>query len=72
VPLPIHCHQRRPARQDVKDLSYEKHTQAYAIDFMVHVISKFLFRICQIRTHIGHEFQAKSRWHVADLDIRDS
>ena len=29
---------------------YDKHTQANAIDFVDHVIEKFPFRICQIRT----------------------
>ena len=51
---------------------YEKHTQANAIDFVNHVIGKFPFRICQIRTNNGHEFQAKFHWHVEDLGIRHS
>lgn len=51
---------------------YEKHTQANAIDFVNHVIGKFLLRICQIRTDNGHEFQAKFHWHVEDLGIRHS
>jgi hypothetical protein len=29
---------------------YEKHTQANAINFVDHVIEKFPFRICEIRT----------------------
>ena len=49
---------------------YEKHTQANAIDFANHIIEKFPFRICQIRTDNGHEFQAKFHWHVEDLGIR--
>jgi len=51
---------------------YEKHTQANAIDFEDHVIGKFLFRTCQIRTDNGHEFQAKFHWHVEDLGISHS
>jgi len=38
---------------------YEKHTQANAIDFVDHIIEKFPFRIREIRTDNGHEFQAK-------------
>ena len=49
---------------------YEKHTQANAIDFVDHVIEKFPFRIREIRTNNGHEFQAKFHWHVEDLGIR--
>jgi transposase InsO family protein len=49
---------------------YEKHTQANAIDFVDHVIEKFPFRIKEIRTDNGHEFQAKFHGHVEDLGIR--
>ncbi|MCP4315284.1 MAG: transposase family protein, partial [Hyphomicrobiales bacterium] len=49
---------------------YEKHTQANAINFVDHVIEKFPFRIREIRTDNGHEFQAKFHWHVEDLGIR--
>lgn len=49
---------------------YERHTQANAIDFVNHIIQKFPFRIQQIRTDRGHEFQAKFHWHVEDLGIR--
>ena len=49
---------------------YEKHTQANAIDFTNHIIEKFPFRIREIRTDNGHEFQAKFHWHVEDLGIR--
>lgn len=49
---------------------YEKHTQANAIDFVNHIIEKFPFRIREIRTDNGHEFQAKFHWHVEDLGIR--
>ena len=40
------------------------------IDFVDHVIDKFPFRIKEIRTDNGHEFQAKSHWYVEDLGIR--
>jgi transposase InsO family protein len=49
---------------------YEKHTQASAIDFVDHVIDKFPFRIREIRTGNGHEFQVKFHWHVEDKGIR--
>jgi transposase InsO family protein len=49
---------------------YEKHTQANAIDFIDHIIEKFPFRIREVRTDNGHEFQAKFHWHVEDLGIR--
>ncbi|WP_321325443.1 IS481 family transposase [uncultured Parasphingorhabdus sp.] len=49
---------------------YKKHTQANAIDFVDHIIEKFPFRIREIRTDNGHEFQAKFHWHVEDLGIR--
>jgi len=48
---------------------YKRHTQANAIDFVNHIIQKFPFRIRQIRTDNGHEFQAKFHWHVEDLGI---
>lgn len=49
---------------------YDKHTQANAIDFVDHIIDKFPFRIKEIRTDNGHEFQAKFHWHVEDQGIR--
>jgi transposase InsO family protein len=49
---------------------YEKHTQANAIGFIDHIIEKFPFRIREVRTDNGHEFQAKFHWHVKDLGIR--
>ena len=49
---------------------YERHTQANAIDFANHIIEKFPFRIREIRTDNGHEFQAMFHWHVEDLGIR--
>lgn len=49
---------------------YKRHTQANAIDFVDHVISTLPFRIREIRTDNGHEFQAKFHWHVEDQGIR--
>tara|TARA_B110000003_G_scaffold250406_1_gene263393 strand:- start:195 stop:719 length:525 start_codon:yes stop_codon:yes gene_type:complete len=49
---------------------FKKHTQANAIDFTNHITGKFPFRIREIRTDNGHEFQAKFHWHVEDLGIR--
>ena len=51
---------------------YEKHTQASAIDFVDHIIGKSPFRIKEIRTDNGHEFQAKFHWYVEDKGIRHS
>lgn len=48
---------------------YERHSQANAIDFVDHVVSKFPFRIKTIRTDNGHEFQAKFHWHLLDSGI---
>lgn len=49
---------------------YNRHTQASAIDFVDYVVDKFPFRIREIRTDNGHEFQAKFHWHVEDKGIR--
>ena len=49
---------------------YKRHTQKNEIDFVNYVIDKFPFRIQQIRTDRGHEFQAGFHWHVEDLGIR--
>ena len=49
---------------------YEKHTQANAIDVIDHIAEKFPFRIREVRTDNGHEFQAKFHWHVENLAIR--
>jgi transposase InsO family protein len=49
---------------------YDRHTQANAIDFVDHVIARFPFRIMEIRTDNGHEFQAGFHWHVEDQGIR--
>ena len=48
---------------------YERHNQANAIPFIDHVIAKFPFRSREVRTDIGHEFQAKFHWHVEDQGI---
>lgn len=49
---------------------YRRHTQKNAIKFVDHIIEKFPFRIQQIRTDRGHEFQAQFHWHVEDKGIR--
>ena len=49
---------------------YSRHTQANAIDFLDYVIKSFPFRIREVRTDNGHEFQAKFHWHVEDQGIR--
>ena len=49
---------------------FNRHTQKNAIAFVDHVVAKFPFRIQQIRTDRGHEFQAQFHWHVEDLGIR--
>ena len=50
---------------------YERHNQASAIDFVDYVIDRFPFRIREIRTDNGHEFQAKFHWHVEDKGMSD-
>lgn len=49
---------------------YDRHTQANAIAFVDHVVETFPFRIREIRTDNGHEFQARFHWHVEDRGIR--
>ena len=49
---------------------YGRHTQANAILFIEHVVKSFPFRIREVRTDNGHEFQAKFHWHVEDQGIR--
>ena len=44
----------------------ERHSQANAIDFIDHIIEKFPFRIREIRSDNGHEFQVKFHWHAED------
>lgn len=49
---------------------YARHNQKNACDFVDYVVEKFPFRIREIRTDRGHEFQAKFHWHVEDKGIR--
>jgi transposase InsO family protein len=49
---------------------YDRHNQSNAIDFINTIIEKFPFRIREVRTDNGHEFQAQFHWHVEDLGIR--
>jgi len=49
---------------------YARHNQKNACDFIDYVIDKFPFRIREVRTDRGHEFQAKFHWHVEDKGIR--
>ena len=49
---------------------YNRHTQANAILFMDYVLKSFPFRVREVRTDNGHEFQAKFHWHVEDQGIR--
>jgi transposase InsO family protein len=48
---------------------YEKHTMANAIDFINHLLKEFPFRVKQIRTDNGHEFQSMFGAHLFDLGI---
>ena len=43
--------------------------QKNAINFVDYVREKFPFRIQQIRTDRGHEFQTGFHWHAEDLGI---
>jgi hypothetical protein len=43
---------------------YDRHTQANAIAFIDYVIARFPFRIREVRTDIGHKFQAKFHWQT--------
>jgi transposase InsO family protein len=49
---------------------YDKHTQKNAINFIDHVVSQVPFRIKEVRTDNGHEFQSQFHWHLNDLGIR--
>jgi len=49
---------------------YDRYNQKNACDFIDHVIGKFLFRICEVRTDRSHGFQVKFHWHVEDKGIR--
>ena len=40
-------------------------SQANAIDFVNHIIDRFPFRIREIRTDNGHEFQARFHWQAS-------
>ena len=62
---------------DVKFLKFRgkqgrkvKRYQFTAIDFVDYVIDKFAFRLREIRSDNGHDFQARFHWHVEDKDIR--
>ncbi len=48
---------------------YSRHTQSNAINFIDHIIEKFPFRIKQIRTDNGSEFQATFHWHCHDQGL---
>lgn len=55
----------------LRDLKiYDRHNQSNAIDFINTIIEKFPFRIREVRTDNGREFQAQFHWHVEDLGIR--
>jgi len=47
-----------------------RHNQKNACDFIDYIIEKFPFRIREIRTDRGHEFQVKFHWHDEDQGIR--
>ena len=65
-PIPKWHANRTPPEREEKVRRF----QYTAIDFVDHIIEKFPFRIREIRTDNGHEFQAKFHWHVEDLGIR--
>ena len=48
---------------------YEKHNQDSSIHFIDHVIKEVPFRIKQVRTDNGHEFQYNFHQHLFDLGI---
>ncbi len=49
---------------------YPTHNQRTAITFVDYVLERFPFRIRQIRTDRGHEFQAQFHWYVEELGIQ--
>jgi len=49
--------------------TYQRRTQASAIDFINHLVEKFPFRIQTIRTDRGHELQAPFHCQVHDLGM---
>lgn len=48
---------------------YSRHNQENAIAFVDYLVKEFPFRIRQIRTDNGHEFQSKFHAHLYDLGI---
>jgi transposase-like protein len=51
---------------------YPAHNQRTAIAFINYVLERFPFRVRQIRTDRGHEFQAQFHWHVEELSTSTS
>ncbi len=49
---------------------YPAHNQRAAMAFIDYVLERFPFRVRQIRTDRGHEFQAHFHWHVEDKGIQ--
>jgi transposase InsO family protein len=49
---------------------YPKNNQLTAIQFLDHVLEKLPFKVEQIQTDNGAEFQSKFHWHVLDRGIR--
>ena len=66
----VSIHRDRRCNSHTCAEDYTRHTQKNAIAFVDHIIAKFPFRIQQIRTDRGHEFQAQFHWHVEDQGIR--
>ncbi len=48
---------------------YDRHTQQNAIKFVKYISEKFPFRIKQIRTDNGSEFQSQFHWFCQDIGI---
>src|SRR5262249_41119285 len=49
---------------------YSAHNQRTAIAFVNYVLDRFPFRVRQIRTDLGHEFQAQFHRHVGERGIQ--
>ena len=49
---------------------FPEHNQRAAMAFVDYVLERFPFRVRQIRTDRGHEFQAQFHWHVEELGIQ--
>ncbi len=49
---------------------YARLNKSNALYLVDHVIATFPFRMQEIRTDNGHEFQAKFHWHLEDKGIR--